>query len=418
MASKSTVLRRPHTKSRNGCAQCKRRKVKCDEQAPRCRNCRVRFEKCSFESHWPDHKQQDTTSVNQNEAVVLMNPNGTQFSPLQLDGMLSPYSNSLNWSASVTRQDLELMHHYATTVFLSLADYEVYQPVWQRAVPQEAQSYRFLMHAVLAISALHMCHLHKDSSTSPTSPDDPRPYRQLALSHCNAALSDFRSTVKTTTPSNVNAIFAFSHLMVFFAFGSAGLTPHSKPESTGDAIDGLLGIFNLLRHSMRVIREAWDLVQDGALGVLLQRGPAITDRKYLSPDTSSALQRVENLCSSSSPSSPSSSTSPTTLKTLRSVLHQLSDSFVMASTKRADWGMALRFPMIFPDNMLGYLRTREPLALVILAHYCVILYRAPVRWWTAGWSGEVLRAVAEGLDERWKGEVRWPLRETGVVVVE
>lgn len=40
--------RRHHTKSRNGCAQCKRRRVRCNCIAPVCSNCKRRNERCSF----------------------------------------------------------------------------------------------------------------------------------------------------------------------------------------------------------------------------------------------------------------------------------------------------------------------------------------------------------------------------------
>ena len=34
--------KRPHQKSRYGCDQCRKRRVKCDEKAPRCTNCNTR----------------------------------------------------------------------------------------------------------------------------------------------------------------------------------------------------------------------------------------------------------------------------------------------------------------------------------------------------------------------------------------
>lgn len=42
--------RRARTKSRTGCLVCKRRRVKCDEGRPRCRNCTVGDRSCSYTS--------------------------------------------------------------------------------------------------------------------------------------------------------------------------------------------------------------------------------------------------------------------------------------------------------------------------------------------------------------------------------
>ncbi|KAI0428531.1 putative Zn(II)2Cys6 transcription factor [Xylaria sp. FL1042] len=42
------MLRRQHTKSRNGCSECKRRHVRCDEQRPSCTNCIKAKRKCEY----------------------------------------------------------------------------------------------------------------------------------------------------------------------------------------------------------------------------------------------------------------------------------------------------------------------------------------------------------------------------------
>ncbi|KAK9476882.1 hypothetical protein V1514DRAFT_335457 [Lipomyces japonicus] len=46
--SASSAARRSHLKSRNGCVVCKRRKIKCDEGRPQCRNCVKHNVTCSY----------------------------------------------------------------------------------------------------------------------------------------------------------------------------------------------------------------------------------------------------------------------------------------------------------------------------------------------------------------------------------
>ncbi|KAH7418687.1 hypothetical protein BKA64DRAFT_654994 [Cadophora sp. MPI-SDFR-AT-0126] len=41
-------VRKPHRKSRSGCAQCKARRIKCDETKPKCVKCTMRNAPCSF----------------------------------------------------------------------------------------------------------------------------------------------------------------------------------------------------------------------------------------------------------------------------------------------------------------------------------------------------------------------------------
>ncbi|GAW14761.1 hypothetical protein ANO14919_041640 [Xylariales sp. No.14919] len=47
-AQKRYLSKRPHRKSRAGCKQCKKRKVKCDEAKPTCKACTLRKERCIY----------------------------------------------------------------------------------------------------------------------------------------------------------------------------------------------------------------------------------------------------------------------------------------------------------------------------------------------------------------------------------
>lgn len=46
--AKPTNYRKPHSKSRLGCATCKRRQIKCDELFPQCLRCTIHKVKCSY----------------------------------------------------------------------------------------------------------------------------------------------------------------------------------------------------------------------------------------------------------------------------------------------------------------------------------------------------------------------------------
>ncbi|KAK2757255.1 hypothetical protein FQN54_004769 [Arachnomyces sp. PD_36] len=403
----TTTSRRCHTKSRNGCSQCKKRKVKCDEQAPCCRNCKKRGVRCDFETSWPN-SEPPASSKSKEDSPIQSISSTTSDEAQELApsyGALSIRNNmthvACNGSQNISLRELELMHHYTSTVFLSLAaDHKAYRPVWQVAVPREAQSYQFLMHAILAISSLHLSHQWSSNERN-----NAQAYKKIALTHCNSALNTFRSTVTTITPSNIHAFFAFSHIMVFFSFGSSKQS--SRDRKMDDAIGDLLDVFNLLRGSMKIIYESWDVVSGGSLGVLLERGPPIMDRKYLPADAAEALKYLEALCEVSFVEDEKRK------KVHEFAIQQLYDSFVMAEMKYGDWGMVLRFPLILPETLLACLRLREPMSLVILAHYCIILYRAPTRWWKADWSARVIEAVYRSLDENWRHAIYWPLEVIG-----
>lgn len=377
--------------------------LQCDEQAPCCRNCKKRGVTCDFETSWPNSGT--SSSASPDPAITSQS---SAFTSTNLKRDLSPPCGVLSLQNIVSHDgwnvnplhERELMHHYATILFHTIAaDSDSYRPVWQIAVPREAQSYEFLMRGILAMSSLHLSHLWSGHEANT---EQAQAYKQMALSHCNSATAAFRSAVDNITPSNANAIFAFSHLMILFSFGS------SKRSATDlkieDPIGELLNLFTLLRGSMQIVRQHWNWIESGSMGLLLQRGPPIKDRHYLPADAADALRYLEQLCEFSFTGDSKQG------RIHQYAIQQLYDSFVMAEMQRPDWAIALRFPIIFPDSFFTCLRMREPMALVILAHYCVILYRAPMRWWVADWSAQVIEAVFRSLDENWRQSIRWPLK--------
>jgi hypothetical protein len=61
-----------------------------------------------------------------------------------------------------------------------------------------------------------------------------------------------------------------------------------------------------------------------------------------------------------------------------------------------------------PDGYLSSLRQRRPEALVILAHYAVLLHRAR-NYWVVGESGRFLiRSISDHLGEYWADWLTWP----------
>jgi hypothetical protein len=93
-------------------------------------------------------------------------------------------------------------------------------PVWRLRVPEEALSHPFLMHGILALSAVHIART-RDDHRRPT-------YLNTAVAHQNQALTSFRGLLNDINDSNTKAMFALSSVVVVYAFGF----PHS-PDLKG-----------------------------------------------------------------------------------------------------------------------------------------------------------------------------------------
>ncbi|KAJ6788352.1 hypothetical protein PWT90_07292 [Aphanocladium album] len=180
-AKRRPIPRKGHTKSRGGCANCKKRKVKCDEVTPACGACqRLGYDCLYYENKLQVRPRRDEAS---RALVVRQTPAKTL--------SLEP-----SW---FTLDDMRFFQHFIFSAYPSL-------PldggeIW-REVSQMAHEYDFLLHAMLGLGASHL------SIISPSS------YTQAALKHRITALEGFKRFISSAGQSRENADAAFATALV------------------------------------------------------------------------------------------------------------------------------------------------------------------------------------------------------------
>lgn len=188
-------------KSRKGCTQCKRRRVKCDEQSP-CANCVRRGEQCS---------------------LTVLSPSTSS--------AVTDRDEALPATADEWLEDMELMHHYSS--FLSkqpMAVRSTFLHLWQNTIPNEALKHKFLCHGLLALTALNLAHLRPTESAK---------YQTLADRHQTVALSGFRTTLTSgITLETSGALFALASVVSMSSMArscaSAAARPPPEFMTTGE----------------------------------------------------------------------------------------------------------------------------------------------------------------------------------------
>lgn len=63
---------------------------------------------------------------------------------------------------------------------------------------------------------------------------------------------------------------------------------------------------------------------------------------------------------------------------------------------------------MLPHGFFGLLQKDESVALVILAHYCVALFRVQQEWWLKDWSSSVLESIWHNIDPTFRHILCWP----------
>ncbi|PGH03333.1 hypothetical protein AJ79_07411, partial [Helicocarpus griseus UAMH5409] len=385
----------------------------CDEAPPPCGNCRKHNIECQFAAP-PGNgtiSPSRTIPINGTAAQPAILNVAPTFPPVTLPVISAATSPSTvdqleifttfenrdsHFTSNLHLDDLNLMHHYTTETYLTLSNNNEHKEIWRTVIPKEALAHPFLMHGLLALSALHL--IERSSNDDPAR----RKYVELATMHQNLALAAFRPVLNNITPSNCNAVFAFSSLIAALAFAFSRFV--GRPGG-GEPVAELLQDFFLFRGVEGVLSTSWDQIQKGELGALIRR-PTEAMPQPVSKDVLNALDYLHE-CNGEHVTQISADEKDANNHAIR----ELRISFERPTSS---WETVFRWPILLPEAYLAHLKLRKPMALVILAHYCVILSRLDACWWSQGWAGHLFETIYRSLDLRWRPLLRWPMQMIGL----
>ncbi|KAI8724349.1 hypothetical protein NCS52_00003800 [Fusarium sp. LHS14.1] len=455
-----------HKKSRNGCLRCKARRVKCDELRP-CTNCVRHHVECSLvtssavvtnassppsapsvpavpptvpssapapspsplvtglglrEQPGPESEPEPYISTHQTEPWVCQSPITTQQDHASVHSTASPfhptpgtpshheqgYPCACQCSAREWMQSLQLFHHYSTSVWRSFVRESRTEVLWKELVPNAALSNDFLMHALLAVSALHFAHFNPEQKVE---------YQVISSHYSALALSSVRNLLNDINESNCEVFFLFGSLT--FLQSLCNVAHPSGPLTSAEVAQS----FQLLQ-GMKCILDFKSLQRwssDGPLGQLFSH-----KAKCLTPSTPA----------SATPPSPSSEASGPFQRRLDKLFHlarQLprtldvinpqsasllaleglrniyQDCLALSSTSDLPhtWGWPLCLPPFFVDMI----RSGDPMALIILAHFAALSWPYEHKGWPSqGWGASVMGMIERVIEEEWREWIEWPVK--------
>ncbi|KAK0504071.1 hypothetical protein EDD18DRAFT_1131899 [Armillaria luteobubalina] len=361
---------RPHPKTRSGCKTCKRRKVKCDEGLPECKNCAARGIECV----WINIPQRANSVVSgTSSAADAASTSSHERTPSTISRRTG--------TSSLDLLTLELMHHYSTYTSHSLSTDHASISLWRTVIPKIAfdPKNRCLLHAILAISALHAHHAHPTAG------------------HYAVAASTYYWQAKTGLHGadvdgkmDVNAIFITFALIGLYEFATSSVISSYSSEW-----------HTTVRTLPRKVTKDWSQLEDGILCPMLN----IMAPKIISTPLGEPFPSSLSTLMSKSLSSPD--------------VEELHDVLVYAAYQEAIRILEISWKASFqkdycmyascmwwsmvPNTFIRLLAERKPRALIILAHYCVMMKRVAEDgpWWVRKqWGNEAARMVSM-LDARW-----------------
>ncbi|KAM5355246.1 hypothetical protein ACJ41O_001892 [Fusarium nematophilum] len=443
--------RRPHRKSRSGCSNCKRRKVKvgpdahlsllipkesqCDETKPMCSNC-VRFGiPCSFnplalvlqepaaetppkgssEAGSPSHKptqqrgpgrpRKDWAALGYRLAQTTA-PAKTK-PPRSSGGASSTSSSSLTLeheACSLNVADAELMLHYVHRTAGSLGrpgrPEDPMAVFWRYNVPRIGISHHFVLRLVYAFAGFHLAHLEPKESRRRAR------YLSLARQHSEAGLRQLNETLLSINESNCGALYVSALLVSYCAFAAG-------PTGSGDLLICNVGEEATqnqlpLIHGVRMIRQT---IEPATLftGLMAPLGDPGPDKESPAPthpsiDWAEPVARLREWVTA--PKSADTVIYDQALASLAAVYEANYGSEGASSSNRLVLGWLYRLQ----DLYLSFLKQRRPQALLILAYFAPLLKIAGPCWFLGGWPEHILESIRGMLSEELLSWLEWPTR--------
>ncbi|KAL4789804.1 hypothetical protein BDV19DRAFT_373550 [Aspergillus venezuelensis] len=245
--------RRRHRKSRNGCAECKRRRIKCNEMKPSCSRCILTMQKCIYPSTSPQPTSSGTAHVHPPEpshghsrnelSLSLPTPSPHSGSALSRGPSLSPpfeipplssltIAEPPTVSFDFDISDTGLYHHYLQHTSRTLTCNTRDHHAIKICLPTLALKSRTVYHSILAVSAACIC----CDLISQNPPPDVGSVSNILMTgyrHYNLASERLRELISRPSAGNAEPLLASPPLLVPFATSSQQINHWISNQSGG-----------------------------------------------------------------------------------------------------------------------------------------------------------------------------------------
>ncbi|KAH9988761.1 hypothetical protein F4779DRAFT_638296 [Xylariaceae sp. FL0662B] len=396
-------VRRSHKKSRHGCCYCKRRRIKVSYTRATCHS----FRSPARDSSCHNFKSPGDLSAD----IIDPRPSGRPRRELPIVPLEGDYHDehhdiaSTASSATLTPstvlpapspelpleaplhlpwdvEDLELFYHYLTAV----APVEHDSLLWRHQLPRLAFRRHSLLHILLSIAAVHLARSQPSRSVELLSRAD---------SHMGIGLRQATQALGGLNEHNCAELYLATILICTYTFAR-------KPGPRHLLTIGLTKIFETL--------------ENGAAGDVPAPLPTSTspqcEQAFIICETIEWETAFANL-SLLVNEAPGKGKS-VCQRSLGMLRWCFEDTFGASTNPKpaadAKFQVIMAWLYVLEDDFVNMLKEKEAVALVLLAHFAVLLQTLDSVWFLEGWGLHMLQGISEIMGEspesRW---LRWPM---------
>jgi hypothetical protein len=282
------------------------------------------------------------------------------------------------------------MHHFSTIVYQTLSEEIVVQDLWQHDVPKEALQHTHLMHAILALSALHLQCSSDDAQRTAK-------YREPAVQHYDLALSQLQLLVVEIDEANCGSVLAAATLLGYFSSVYARFE-----EDNSRILNDLWSNHQLLRGVPTIIEHTAPYFGEIKLSAIVKPKP--WDHVPVPAGFQHGMDILRVNISAFGGGDESKN------EIYLTAVQMLQENVKAEIANPQHITISYIFLPAADQRYMGLVAARDQMALVILAHYAVILHRQRHRWWMGDNGVRLFGAVKGLLDAKFEALVEWPER--------
>ncbi|KAI1125642.1 hypothetical protein F5Y10DRAFT_225626 [Nemania abortiva] len=424
-------MRRHHTKSRRGCTNCKRRKVKCDENRPQCVRCVDFGVRCSFvassTSGEPSGPESPPTALEQ--VPIRTRGRGrprkdwsiSREAHLPSPPVVSEATAAASASTSPNIGEAELLlhftHHTAPSLADSTATNNYILRFWSYNLPRIGLTHHFVLHLAYTLAAYHLAYL--ETSNHPKKLQ----YREMARHHSSLGLPQLTQALAGLNKDNCGAVYAAASLMCYCTFAAG-------PTDPGDLLVCNVGsrhdvAWLPLIYGVRLIREKFD--EDELFTGLMEpfhrkfhtrttqseedegrmdtRQPRCTRENFPRLNWHEPLRKLQDCVYSQAVENQSCLSALENMISIYEATYGDEDAvYDGPSENQFVFGWLYRLEKQF----VICLQRKDPIALVILSYYAVLIGTMERLWYMTGWADHLVQTVKALVHDDYVKWLEWP----------
>ena len=257
-----------------------------------------------------------------------------------------------------------------------------------------------ILHSTFALTALHLARCR---------PDRKEEYVKIANHHYERALALVTPEIAKIHPDNCDAVLGTVHAMCFISW-ARGPQPGEYLAFAREGQSDWLLMFRGVRATLESIgKQHYSHARTAAAQ---KKAPAPKKERTLPVlevpgEYDEQLDRLHEYVEFISKDTPAFEGDMMAVQGLRAVFENRYQG------KDSEFHVAFGWLYCVPDDFLDRLQQRTSTALIVYAHFIVLLHDMERFWYMKGWTHHVMSGIFEALDDEHMLWITWPMAQVG-----